>query len=170
MRGSRFIWICITLVAGQVLIGNFLNLSQFVLLTFLPAIILCLPQSVGTPWALGIAFALGVVVDFFSGSVLGPTCVALLPVALLRFPLLRLVFGSEMFDRRENLSVKRHGLPGLLLVMLAANALFLLVYIIVDSAGTRPFWFNLVRFLVSLVLAVIVSLPLMSLLLDPENN
>lgn len=130
-----------------------------------------MPAAVGhTPWALGIAFLLGVTVDFFSASVLGQTCVALLPVALLRFPLLRLVFGSEMFDRRENLSVKRHGLPGLLLIMLAANALFLVIYITMDSAGTRPFWFNLVRFLVSLVLAVLISLPLMSILLDPENN
>jgi len=170
MRGNRFILIFIVLVAGEILIGNYLNLSQFVLLTFLPTMILCLPQPVSTPWALGIAFATGLAVDFFTGSVLGQTCVALLPVALLRFPLLRLVFGNEMFDRRENLSVRRHGLPGLLLTMLVANTLFLLIFITVDSAGTRPFWFNLVRFLLSLVLAVLISLPLMSILLDPENN
>ena len=170
MRGSRFIGLYIALVAGEILIGNYLNLSQFVLLTFLPAMIMCLPQAVDTPWALGIAFLTGLVVDFFSGSVLGPTSVALLPVALLRFPLLRLVFGGEMFDRRENLSVKRHGLPGMLLTMLVANALFLLIFVTLDSAGTRPFWFNLVRFLLSLVVAVLVSLPLMSALLDPENH
>lgn len=53
MKGNRFIWICIALTAGQILIGNYLNLSQFVLLTFLPAMILCLPQSVTRPgpWA-----------------------------------------------------------------------------------------------------------------------
>lgn len=170
MKNGRFIWLYIALVAGEILIGNYLNLSQFVLLTFLPVMIMCLPQAVGTPWALGIAFLTGVVVDFFSGSVIGQTSVALLPVALLRFPLLRLVFGGEMFDRREDLSVRRHGLPGLLLVMLAANALFLVIYITVDSAGTRPFWFNLVRFLISLVVALLVSLPLMSALLDPENR
>ena len=48
--------------------------------------------------------------------------------------------------------------------LLIAQVIFLVIYIWVDGAGMRPFSFNAIRFAVSLVAGILISLPTLGLL------
>ena len=72
-----------------------------------------------------------------------------------------LVFGSEFFARKEDISLRKHGFAKMSVAIVMSQALFLLFYIWADGAATRPFSFNALRFGVSLVagwlLAILLS-------------
>ena len=141
----------ILLFLAQAALWNYGNFSQYLLVVFLPAMILCLPISRGTVYAMVVAFVTGLMMDFLVTGQLGLTSLAFVPVALLRRPVIRLVFGSELFARGEDLSFHRQGWPKFVLAVLLLTALFLLVFLWVDSAGTRPLWFGALKFVLSLV-------------------
>jgi len=148
----------VLLLAALIVISSIFNFSQYVLLTFLPAMIMCLPVTVSTVSALFIAFFSGFAIDFFSTGLMGLSSAALLPVALLRIPILKLIFGSEIFARRENLSIKKHGQGKIIATIIVFTSIYLLAYIIIDSAGTRTFLFNTTKFICSLICSFLVSL------------
>ena len=75
---------------------------------------------------------------------------ALLPVAYLRIPLIKLIFGEDLLSRGEDFTVRKNGIGKVTLAIILVQALFLLLYIWADGAGTRPFWFNALRFGLSL--------------------
>jgi len=169
MRNTRF-WITfIILVLAQVLLCECLHLSQLLSLWFLPMMILCVPIRYSTPFLLVLAFAVGFIADLLSNGVMGLTSMALLPVALLRNATISLVFGSEVFSRGEDISIRRQGGPKMTLAVMLLTALFLTVYVIADGAGTRPGWFNFLRIILSLVLDTAVSMMLVNLL-SPESS
>lgn len=169
MKRPGFLFTFILLAVAQIMINNYLNFSQFLMLTFLPAMILCIPIQKNVFIAMGTAFVCGFCIDFLSDGMLGLTSLALVPVALLRNPVIRLVFGSELFTRDENISFRRLGPGKILLAIVMTTSLFLAVYVWADSAGTRPFWINGVKFLVSLLASSIVSL-FATKLLTEEND
>ncbi len=151
---------------AQAALWNYFNFSQYVILVFLPAIILCLPMSYSTVRLMVTAFLTGLVLDFIVTGQLGLTSLALVPVALLRRPVVRLCFGPELLSRGEELSFQRLGLHKFVPAILLMTALFLLIYLPVDSAGTRPFQFEVLRLLASLAVSTLVSLSVAYLILD----
>lgn len=158
MRQGRFFFMFILLLIAQVCICNFFRLSQYVMLSILPAMILMIPIRRDTISALLIAFASGFAVDFFSDGLMGLNILALVPVAFARFTIIRLVFGEEVFARKEDISVARQGVFKMGLALIMAQTLFLLLYIWADGAGTRPLWFSCTRFAASLVAGVALSM------------
>ena len=159
----------ILLFLAQVVLWNFFNFSQYLLIVFLPAMILCLPVSRSTVQAMLIAFLTGLAADFLVTGQLGLTAFALVPAALLRRPVISLVFGSELFVRGEELSIQRQGWQKFLLAILLLTAVFLLFYLWVDNAGMHPFWFMAVRFTASLAVSAAVSMLIANLMLE-ENS
>ena len=111
-----------------------------------------------------IAFATGFAVDLLSEGLLGLNVLALVPVAFVRKEVIRLIFGGELFARKEDFSVRKNGFGKVLLAIFLVQALFLLVYIWADGAGTRPLSFNAIRVGASLAAGVIVSLLVMDIL------
>ena len=97
-------------------------------------------------------------------SPIGLTSLALVPVAFSRQYVVWLVFGNEVYSRAENLSVERQGWRKVVFSILLVTLLFLLIYIAVDSAGTRPFWIDVVKGAVSLAVAVPLSFYVVSTL------
>lgn len=168
-QGSSKI-VVVVLIVAQVLICNYFNLSQFVMLTFLPVIIFCMPVNIGTIKALIQSFLIGIAVDFFADGILGMTTAALLPVALLRKPIITLVFGKEVLARSEDITMRRQGLFKMNIGIVLSTALFLLIYLYLDDAGLRPFWFNLARFTASLAASSLVSLFIAALVTDEEKT
>lgn len=154
---QRYIFTYLVLLAIQIVLGGLLNLSQYVVVVFLPVMILSLPITHGTPRLLLIAFFSGLAVDFFTNGVLGLTTCALLPVALARNSLIRLVFGTELLSRQEDISIHKQGPAKVLLAILLATTLFFLIYTPVDCAGTRPAGFVALRMLLSIALSTPVS-------------
>ena len=135
------------LFLAQAVLWNYFNFSQFIVIAILPAMILCLPISRSTVEAMLIAFVTGVATDFLVTGQLGLTAFALVPVALIRRGVISLVFGSE---------------PAVLLM----TGAFLLPYIWLDDAGTRPFWFGAAKFGLSLLLSGFVSVFICDILLE----
>ena len=59
------------LVVLQIILCNYSNLGPYVMLSMLPAMVLCIPLSVGTPLCLLIAFVSGLSVDWLSEGLIG---------------------------------------------------------------------------------------------------
>ena len=145
------------LFLAQAVLWNYFNFSQYIVIAILPAMILCLPISRSTAEAMLIAFVTGVAMDFLVTGQLGLTSFALVPVALIRRGVISLVFGSELFARGENISLRKQGVGKMILGTLLMTAIFLAVYITADGAGTMPFLYNLAKGGVSLFVSTALS-------------
>ena len=74
----------ILLFAAQLILWNYCNFSQYLIIVFLPAMLLCLPIDRGVIRVMILAFLLGLAADFFETGQLGLTSLALVPVAAIR--------------------------------------------------------------------------------------
>ena len=164
MRKTGFYFVFFLLTAVQLLICNYLNLSAWLTLSILPVMILCVPLRLPTFWTMLLAFAAGTVVDLLSEGLLGLNALALVPVAFVRKELIHLIFGGELFARKEDFSIRKNGFGKVALAIFLAQALFLAIYIWADGAGTRSFAFNALRFGISLVAGWGVSLLIVDIL------
>lgn len=70
MRNS-FTLTYILLTVGQMILSNYFHFTPYVMLTILPAMVLCIPTKTGTVKAMLIAFVTGLAVDFFAEGTLG---------------------------------------------------------------------------------------------------
>lgn len=157
MRKSNLLLKFVLLLIAQILLCNFFTFSRYLMITFLPAMILFLPIRQNTLTTLFIAFASGFAVDFLSDGMLGLSSLSLVPIALCRKSIIRLVFGSEILVREENLSFSKNGIPHIFTGIIISTALFLAIYIRADGAGLRPALFNLTKFVASLALSSLIS-------------
>ena len=164
MRKTGFYFVFFLLTAVQLLICNYLNLSAWLTLSILPVMILCVPLRLPTFWTMLLAFAAGTVVDLLSEGLLGLNALALVPVAFVRKEVIRLIFGDELFARKEDFSVRKNGFGKVALAVFLVHALFLAVYIWADGAGTRTFSFNAIRFGISLAAGWVLSLLIIDIL------
>jgi hypothetical protein len=158
MRKPGFWAAYLLLLLAQLLLSNYCNVSPYVMVTILPVMVMCISIRIGPVPAMVIAFASGLVVDLLSEGLLGLNALALVPVALLRYPIIRLLFGEELFARGEDFCTKRNGLGKTSVVVFMATAVFVLIYVWVDGAGTRPFWFNAARWAASMATSMLLSL------------
>ncbi|MBP5486679.1 MAG: hypothetical protein J6Y06_03485 [Bacteroidales bacterium] len=163
MRKS-FTFTYILMVIAQMILSNYFHFTPLAMLTILPAIVLLLPTKVDTFWAMVIAFATGLAVDLFAEGTLGINALSLVPVAFLRKTLIGTIFGVEPFEQKENLSIKKYGFARISFAIILVTALFLAIYILADSAGTRPLWFLGTKFGISLLASYLVSILLVNLL------
>ena len=164
MRNNGFWLMYFLLLVAQLLFSNYAVFTPYVTLSILPVMVLCIPIRVGTGLAMLIACATGLTVDLVSEGLLGLNALALVPVAFLRNRIIGLVFGGELFAREEDFSVQRSGFGQVALALLMAQALFLILYVWADGAGTRPLWFQAARVGASLAAGFLVSLPALRLL------
>lgn len=140
-------WITYSLLfIAQILLGNYFTFTPWMMATILPAMALCIPLETGTAGAMAIAFLTGLGADFLSEGIIGLNALAMVPVAFARKKIISMVFGADLLSRKKAFSIHRNGLPAVLMALSLAIALFLIVYIWADSAGTRSFGFNAGRF------------------------
>lgn len=158
------------LVVLQIILCNYSNLGPYVMLSMLPAMVLCIPLSVGTPLCLLIAFASGLSVDWLSEGLIGLNTSALLPAAVLRKPFIRMFIGEDLIVRNDNFSLRKNGFSKVFFAVLASTALFLGMYIFLDGAGTRPFWFLASRFGASLAANMVLGLIVVNVLTGEEKK
>ena len=158
MKRNEFWKAYVLLLIAQLIISNYFRFTPFVMLSILPVMILCVPVRVNRFVLLLLAFASGLLIDWLSEGLLGLNALALVPVAYARNSVLRVVFGNELIARKEDFTVNSNGLASVTMAIVMVQALFLIIYIWVDSAGTRTFLFNFDRFMASLVVGVLVSL------------
>ena len=76
----------VLLIICQVLMSTYTQLGPYIMLSMLPAMVLCIPTGVRTTTCMLIAFASGLAVDWLSEGFIGLNIAALLPVASKTFP------------------------------------------------------------------------------------
>jgi hypothetical protein len=138
------------LIICQVIMSNFTNLGPYVMLSMLPAMILCIPTSISTAVCMIVAFASGLAVDWLSEGLLGLNAAAAVLVAILRKGLIRFFLGEDIITRNDSFSIRKNGMVKVSSALIVATSVFLVTYIFLDGAGTRPFWFCAAKFGVSL--------------------
>lgn len=158
MKTQNFGFLFFLMVLGQIILCNFASFGPYVMLSMLPAMILCVPLTVSTALCMLLAFITGLSVDWLSEGLIGINAASLIPVALMRKPLIRLFLGEDLITRSDGFSFKKNGFGKISFILLLANLIFLGVYILLDGAGTRPMWFNLTRLGVSLVCNTVLAL------------
>lgn len=159
MKANVNSWVLfILLVVAQLIMTNYIHLSQFVVLTLLPAIIVCLPTSLSPIATMLVAFATGMSVDLLAEGVIGLNTVSILPVALLRHKFIGWTMGEDVVVRKAEFSIRRNGFGKTLALQTMALSLFLIIYITTDGAGTRTFWFNAARFVASALCSIVLGM------------
>ena len=170
MKRGDFWLAYVLLLVAQLLLSNFFHVTPYIFLTILPVMVLCIPIRVGTVGAMLIAALTGLAVDYLSEGVLGLNALALIPVAFARNGIIGLVFGRELFARKEDFSIERCGFGKVATALFLSTLLFLVIYIWADGAGTRPLWFNGLRLGASLGASFVVSLLTLGVLApDPRK-
>lgn len=161
MKTQNFGLLYFLMVLGQMVLCNFADFGPYVMLTMLPAMMICVPLTISTPLCMLLAFVTGISVDWLAEGVIGLNAAALVPVAAMRKPLIRFFLGEDLITRSDSFSFRKNGIGKISFILLVSLLLFMVVYIYLDGAGTRPMWFNLTRLGVSLpcnyVLALIVT-------------
>lgn len=171
MRTGQNFWVLYALLAVcQIALCNYAYLGPYLMLTLLPAMVMCIPLSVGTPLCMLIAFATGLSVDWLSEGLIGINAASLIPVALCRTSLIRVFLGEDIINRKDSFSIRKNGVGKISVVMAAALIIFLAIYIFLDGAGTRPFWFCISRFAASLVANLILSLVVVEVLTPDDRK
>ncbi len=160
----------ILLVIAQAVICNYFRLGPYISLSLLPVLILCLPLRQSTSLTMIIAFVTGLGVDILSEGLLGLNTLALLPVALLKKPVIKLIIGQEAFEKDEPFNMRYEGFGKIFLVVIMVQSIFLVLYILADGAGARPLWFNISRFAASLSCNAIFSMLVIRLLNYEERR
>ena len=168
-NGNNFKLLYCLLLICQIVLCNFSPLGPYITLSLLPAMIFCIPMSISTAVCMIIAFGSGLAVDWLSEGLIGINAASLVPVALARKSIVKMFFGEDLITRGDSFSFNKFGTAKISAALMSAITIFLLFYIILDGAGTRPMWFNLAYFGASLVCNWLLAL-LVTHLLTPDDR
>lgn len=169
MRNS-FALTYVLLTVAQMVLSNYFHFTPYMMITILPVMVLCIPTNVGTVKAMLIAFATGLAVDFFAEGTLGINAMSLVPVALLREPVIGMFFGNEPFEQKESVTVRKYGYARVSIAIILTTVLFLLIYILADCAGTRPLWFVFTCLGLSTLASSLASVCIINLLIHEDRR
>lgn len=142
------------------IIYNFIYLGPYIFISLLPILILILPIKRTNIHSMLDAFIVGIVVDLLADGVIGLNTIALIPIGAIRRILISAIFGQDVINREDNLSIRKQGLLKLSLVITLLQLTFITIYVIGDSSGTRPLNFILIRIICSTITSSILSLPI----------
>lgn len=159
----------VLLLICQLILCNYSPLGPYIMLSVLPAMILCVPLKIGTPACMMIAFASGLAVDWLSEGLIAINAASLVPVALARKSIARVFFGEDLLARKDSFSFNKYGAAKISAAILTGLTIFLAIYIMLDGAGTRPFLFNLAYFGASLLCNWILCL-IVTNILTPDDR
>ena len=158
MKNPTFGIAYILLVIVQMVICNYFQFSPYLVISILPAMVLCIPLTISTNLCMLTALITGLSVDWLAEGLIGINASALIPVAYARKTLIRVFLGEDLISRKDTVSFRKNGIGKILMALLISYALFFAVYIFLDGAGVRPFMFNLIRFVLSMLCSLIPGL------------
>ena len=119
----------------QILLCNYSPLGPYIMLSFLPAMVLCIPLKVSTAGCMLLAFASGLAVDWLSEGLIGINAISIVPVALARRTIIRIFFGEDLLSRQDSFSFNKFGAAKISAALLTLLLIFLSIYITIDGAG-----------------------------------
>jgi hypothetical protein len=169
MKNQYFGILYFLMVIGQMIICNYFQFTPYVVISMLPAMILCMPLTVRTPLCMIIAFASGLAVDWLAEGLIGINAAALVPVALARKTIIRVFLGEDLIARSDSFTFKKNGFGKISIALFVALSIFFGIYVIIDGAGTLTTTFNLIRFGASVAASLLLSL-IVTGVLTPDDR
>lgn len=169
MKNHSFGILFFLMVIAQMVICNYFQMTPYIVLSILPAMILCMPLTVSTNLCMLIAFASGLAVDWLAEGLIGINAASLVPVALARKTIIRIFLGEDLIARRDSFTFRKNGAGKISTALVTALAIFFAIYTVLDGAGTRPTAFNLIRFAASLTASFVLSL-IVTAVLTPDDR
>lgn len=169
MKNQHFGILYFLMVIGQMVICNYFHFTPYIVLSMLPAMILCMPLTIKTSTCMIIAFASGLSVDWLAEGLIGINAASLVPVALARKTIIRIFLGEDLIARSDSFTFKKNGIGKISIALITALSIFFGIYVILDSAGTQPTSFNIIRFAASVAASFILSL-LVTAVLTPDDR
>lgn len=153
----------------QLVLVKYCQIGHMIYISILPAMILCQPTSRPTPLVILLAFLTGMCVDLLADGVVGLNTAALLPLALIQKPVIRLMIDEDVVERHYSFSFFRHGyirVGGALLVM---TLLYMILYMVLDNAGDRTAGFVILRIFLSSLVSMIFAM-VATAMLSPKQK
>ena len=169
MKNQFFGILYFLMVIGQMVICNYFQFTPYIVLSILPAMVLCMPLTVRTPLCMIIAFASGLAVDWLAEGLIGINAAALVPVALARKTIIRIFLGEDLIARNDSFTFKKNGIGKISVALIVALSIFFAIYTAIDGAGTRPTSFNMIRFAASVTCSYAISL-IFTAVLTPDDR
>lgn len=154
----------------QVLICNYLDVGAYTYICLIPLLILGIPLKTNINVTILAGFGIGLLLDAFSGGVMGLNAAAATMVAAFRGLIYDNVINRDHRYNTETPSIGSIGLESYLLYLTLCTLIYLVVYTFLECMGARPFFFILFRMAISLVIDVALALIISNSILDKENS
>lgn len=161
MKGNKSVHMLIFLAlvfVVQLILSNYVPLSSYVCICLLPLMIATLPLSWRPTNVMIVAFALGLLLDILTGSVLGLSSAPAVLTALLRKPMYRLIVTRDRQDKTIIPTIKKIGFSKFFFMLTVAVIIFMIPYITLDCISFRPWTFILIKLAASILSSLAVSL------------
>lgn len=148
------------LIICQILLSEYVNIWPVLYIAIFPQLIILLPPTTNKTAQMVAALVLGFCVDIFADGVLGLNAAAMVAMAYLRPFVLKVTLSKTSLDSSENqpLLPRNVELQKLALITAILLAVFFSVYIVIDSAGTFPLWYILLKTIICVAANTIISL------------
>lgn len=155
-RGNLLFFVLVFLL--QLIIADYLHLGPWVSLTLIPFLIVSIPLSRSPHAVMLAAFGLGLGLDILSAGVLGLNAFAAVLAAAPRKFFYRTLVNADRQDKTEVPLPAETGLVKYIKYLTAVLAIYLAAYILLDCVSVRPPAFLAVKFAVSTVASLALSL------------
>lgn len=152
----------------QVLLTNLVDTGLWVTVSLLPLIIIGLPATWDVRITMPVGFVIGLAADLATGGVPGTGAAACVVLSALRDPLYRGIVSPDGQNPAWTPSVRTLGFWNYLKFALAAYAVYMLVYVLLDGFTLSPVLFILARTALSTLAGTLLA-ALLSLFI-PERN
>lgn len=170
MKDGRFILMTVLIVIIQAILTKYCQIGPYLYVSLLPALILCAPTTWQAWRVLALAFICGVLTDGLAEGPLGLNAMALVPVAALQKPLIRILIDEDCVERGYSFSFHKNGYLSIGAALSIEVLVFFIIYIIFDSAGERSFGFNVCKLLVCSLSGIITGMIVCGVLNPRQRN
>lgn len=157
---SRTFFLFLLFLLIQITISNYIYSGPYIYISILPILILYLPTKLSNITGMLIAALFGFLVDWLADGVWGLNMLSLIPVAYLKKNIVSFCLGSDVIVRNEIISFSKSGFSRISTAIMLCQLIFLGLYIIFDGNAIQGHLFNFIRFICSLSVNFILSIPL----------
>lgn len=164
MSRGRYILCFALLLVLQLALTKYCQIGSYICISLLPVMVLCLPTGNHSWMNMLIAMGCGLLVDALADGQWGMNAAALIPVAVMQKPLIRIFIGDEIVERHYSFSFWSNGVVKIGGAMLAELILFMGIYVLLDCAGCRSGAFMFFRTLSSVAVSFVFGLLVVNIL------
>lgn len=152
----RYIAGCVLLFLLQVMVANHIDLGPYIFIGLLPLILMHIPATTSDALRMVIAFALGLLLDIMTDGVPGLHAGAATVLGALCGTIYRNRINTDWRNDSGVPTVLSIG-PGYALYAFIATLIYVSAYILLECATIRPFWFILLRILLSTAVSTLLT-------------